>query len=261
MSMIGELKFFLGLQVHQSSRSIFVNQSMYALDTLKKHGIDKWDGIGTPMATSPKLDADLSCLDTRKITSRGIQFLGDKLVGWSSKKQDCTAMLTIEAKTEHQLADMFTKALSKGRSEYLVRRLDMRCLTLAKLKALANESAWYFNKHLSVLSTWMEFKGNTRDLGSFGEETNEIMDLHQILEEVLLTARKDGVVGITRRHRDPSSDGIRDLVTASGRSRKPAFVRIAVDTSRETRVRRKDTIGGLVIVFILPYLCVSLPEY
>nr|GEV76714.1 retrovirus-related Pol polyprotein from transposon TNT 1-94 [Tanacetum cinerariifolium] len=105
--------------------------------------------------------------------------------------------------TEHQLADMFTKALSKGRSEYLVRRLSMRCLTLAELKVL-------------VFSTWMAFEGNTHDLGSFGEETNEIMDLHQILEEVLLTARRDGVVGITRRHRDPSSDGIRDLVTASG---------------------------------------------
>ncbi|GJZ55775.1 retrovirus-related pol polyprotein from transposon TNT 1-94, partial [Tanacetum coccineum] len=37
------------------------------------------------------------CLDTRKSTSRGIQFLGDKLIGWSSKKQDYTAMSTIEA--------------------------------------------------------------------------------------------------------------------------------------------------------------------
>ncbi|GKC54154.1 hypothetical protein Tco_1076899 [Tanacetum coccineum] len=94
-----------------------------------------------------------------------------------------------------------------------------------------------------VFSTWMAFGGNTRDLGSFGEETDEITDLHQILEEVLLTERGDGVAGIKRRRRDPSSDGVRDLVTASGRSRKPAFVCIAVDTSRETRVRRKDTIG------------------
>nr|GEW92346.1 hypothetical protein [Tanacetum cinerariifolium] len=35
-------------------------QSKYALEILKKHGIDKCDSIGTPMATSPKLDADLS---------------------------------------------------------------------------------------------------------------------------------------------------------------------------------------------------------
>ncbi|GJY38053.1 retrovirus-related pol polyprotein from transposon TNT 1-94 [Tanacetum coccineum] len=34
----------------------------------------------------------VGCLDTRKITSRGIQFLGDKLVSWMSKKQDCTGI-------------------------------------------------------------------------------------------------------------------------------------------------------------------------
>nr|GEW68461.1 hypothetical protein [Tanacetum cinerariifolium] len=62
--------------------------------------------------------------------------------------------------------------------------------------------------------TWMAFGGNTCDLGSFGEETDEITDLHQILEEVLLTAHGDGVAGITRRRRDPSGDGVRDFVTA-----------------------------------------------
>ncbi|GJR97089.1 retrovirus-related pol polyprotein from transposon TNT 1-94 [Tanacetum coccineum] len=38
------------------------------------------------------------CLDSRKSTSGGIQFLGgDKLVSWSSKKQDCTSMSLAEA--------------------------------------------------------------------------------------------------------------------------------------------------------------------
>ncbi|GJR85122.1 retrovirus-related pol polyprotein from transposon TNT 1-94 [Tanacetum coccineum] len=36
------------------------------------------------------------CFDTRKRTSGGIQFLGDKLVSWMSKKQDCTAMSSAE---------------------------------------------------------------------------------------------------------------------------------------------------------------------
>ncbi|GKA60320.1 hypothetical protein Tco_0759727 [Tanacetum coccineum] len=44
------------------------------------------------------LDADHArCIDTRKSTSEGIQFLGDKLVSWMSKKQDCNAMLSAEA--------------------------------------------------------------------------------------------------------------------------------------------------------------------
>ncbi|GJW54926.1 ribonuclease H-like domain-containing protein [Tanacetum coccineum] len=46
------------------------------------------------------LDADhAGCIDTRKSTSGGIQFLGDKLVSWMSKKQDCTAMSS--AKVEY----------------------------------------------------------------------------------------------------------------------------------------------------------------
>ncbi|GJV03630.1 hypothetical protein Tco_1337199 [Tanacetum coccineum] len=45
-------------------------------------------------------DVDLAgCNDDCKSTSGGIQFLGDKLVSWSSKKQDCTAMSTAEAVT------------------------------------------------------------------------------------------------------------------------------------------------------------------
>nr|GEW74442.1 hypothetical protein [Tanacetum cinerariifolium] len=37
------------------------------------------------------------CIDSRKSTSGGIQFLGDKLVSWMSKKQNCTAMSSAEA--------------------------------------------------------------------------------------------------------------------------------------------------------------------
>ncbi|GJR47916.1 hypothetical protein Tco_1316019 [Tanacetum coccineum] len=43
--------------------------------------------------------------------------------------------------TEYQLADMFTKALSKDRFKYLVRRLGMRFLTPKELEVLANKSA------------------------------------------------------------------------------------------------------------------------
>ncbi|GKA96329.1 retrovirus-related pol polyprotein from transposon TNT 1-94 [Tanacetum coccineum] len=183
MSMMGELKFFLGIQIHQSPRGIFINQAKYAQEILIKHSMTSWDNVGTPMATKPQ-DADLSgtpvdqmkyhsmvgalmylttsrpdivhatyldhagCLDTRKSTSGGILFLGgDKLVSWSSKKQDCTLMSL--AKAEHvslsvccaQLADLFTKALSKDRFKYLVRRLGMRCLTPEELEVLENASA------------------------------------------------------------------------------------------------------------------------
>ncbi|GJT38036.1 hypothetical protein Tco_0937901 [Tanacetum coccineum] len=49
------------------------------------------------------------------------------------------------------------------------------------------------------------------DLGSFGEQSDKITNLHQIHEEVLFTEHGDGVTGIKRRRRDLSSDDIRDL--------------------------------------------------
>nr|GFA98150.1 uncharacterized mitochondrial protein AtMg00810-like [Tanacetum cinerariifolium] len=59
MSMMGELKFFLGIQIYQSPRGIFINQAKYAQEILVKHGMTSCDGIGTPMATK-HLDADLN---------------------------------------------------------------------------------------------------------------------------------------------------------------------------------------------------------
>ncbi|GKC08768.1 putative ribonuclease H-like domain-containing protein [Tanacetum coccineum] len=48
---------------------------------------------------TPQRDADhAGCKDDCKSTSGGLQFLGGKLVSWSSKKQDCTVMSTVEAK-------------------------------------------------------------------------------------------------------------------------------------------------------------------
>ncbi|GJT84562.1 retrovirus-related pol polyprotein from transposon TNT 1-94 [Tanacetum coccineum] len=91
-------------------------------------------GLWYPKDTSFELtafsDSDhAGCLDTHKSTYGGIQFLGgDKLVNWSSKKQDCTLMSSVEkgtvklffVGTEYQLADLFTKALSKDRSYALI---------------------------------------------------------------------------------------------------------------------------------------------
>ncbi|GJT85305.1 hypothetical protein Tco_1067022 [Tanacetum coccineum] len=83
-------------------------------------------------------DADhAGYIDTHKSTSGGIQFLGDKLVSWMSKKQDCNACPSQSIPNELPLADMFTKALPEDRFQYLVKRIGIRCLTPAKLEATA----------------------------------------------------------------------------------------------------------------------------
>nr|GFC44680.1 copia protein [Tanacetum cinerariifolium] len=59
MSMMGELKFFLRIQIHQSPHDIFINQAKYAQEILIKHGMTSCDSVGTPMAMK-HLDDDLS---------------------------------------------------------------------------------------------------------------------------------------------------------------------------------------------------------
>ncbi|GKA99173.1 retrovirus-related pol polyprotein from transposon TNT 1-94 [Tanacetum coccineum] len=152
-SFLIEHDFTKGLQVHQSPCSIFISQSQYAIELLKKHYTDDYVSMSTPMAIK-RLDTDLQgtptdqmtyrrmirglmylkasrldiafatfsynmglwypkdsgfelisysnadhagCKDDCKSTSGGLQFLGEKLVSWSSKKQDYTAMSTAEA--------------------------------------------------------------------------------------------------------------------------------------------------------------------
>ena len=56
--MMGELKFFLGLQIKQCKDGIFINQTKYARDILKKFGMDEVKSSKTPMTTTTKLNKD-----------------------------------------------------------------------------------------------------------------------------------------------------------------------------------------------------------
>ncbi|GKB07683.1 hypothetical protein Tco_0835967, partial [Tanacetum coccineum] len=58
MSMMGEMTFFLALQLNQSHCGIFINQSNYVLEILKKYGMEACDPVGTPMEIKDKLDLD-----------------------------------------------------------------------------------------------------------------------------------------------------------------------------------------------------------
>ncbi|GJW33112.1 retrovirus-related pol polyprotein from transposon TNT 1-94 [Tanacetum coccineum] len=58
MTMMGKILFFLGLQISLSPRGIFINQSKYALESLKKYGFDSCDLVDTPMVEKSKLDED-----------------------------------------------------------------------------------------------------------------------------------------------------------------------------------------------------------
>ncbi|GKD92261.1 hypothetical protein Tco_1372098 [Tanacetum coccineum] len=63
------------------------------------------------------------------------------------------------------------------------------------------------------------FGGNTRDLGSFGEETDKNTDLHQNLLKIILIERGDGVASIKRHRHDLRSNSGSTLVTPSEHGR------------------------------------------
>nr|GEW86075.1 uncharacterized mitochondrial protein AtMg00810-like [Tanacetum cinerariifolium] len=56
--MMGKISFFLGLQISQSPRGIFINQLKYALETLKKYDFESCDPVDTLMVEKSKLDED-----------------------------------------------------------------------------------------------------------------------------------------------------------------------------------------------------------
>ncbi|KAJ9557555.1 hypothetical protein OSB04_012169 [Centaurea solstitialis] len=58
MSMMGELTYFLGLQIKQSEKGIFINQGKYVLDMLKKFDLTSCTPMKTPMARPLSLDKD-----------------------------------------------------------------------------------------------------------------------------------------------------------------------------------------------------------
>ena len=58
MSMLGEMNYFLGLQVKQLKDGIFINQAKYCKELLMKFQMDKCKAINTPISISCQLDQD-----------------------------------------------------------------------------------------------------------------------------------------------------------------------------------------------------------
>jgi hypothetical protein len=71
MSLLGELSFFIGLQIRRSNQGIFISQTMYIREMLKRFGMGNCKPVITPMQTSCKLrkDDDSKSTDQRKYRS------------------------------------------------------------------------------------------------------------------------------------------------------------------------------------------------
>ena len=58
MSMMGELNFFIGVQIKQLKKRTFINQAKYIRDLLKRFNMEETKTMKTPMSSSIKLDMD-----------------------------------------------------------------------------------------------------------------------------------------------------------------------------------------------------------
>ncbi|GJY14714.1 retrovirus-related pol polyprotein from transposon TNT 1-94 [Tanacetum coccineum] len=72
MSMMGELNFFLGLQVKQMEDDIFFNQSKHIKEMLKKFGLEDSKPIKTLMSSDTKLTKDKECESVDSTKYRGM---------------------------------------------------------------------------------------------------------------------------------------------------------------------------------------------
>ncbi|GJV02297.1 retrovirus-related pol polyprotein from transposon TNT 1-94 [Tanacetum coccineum] len=88
MSMIGQMSLFLGLQIYQSPRGIFINQSKYAFEIVKKYVFLTTNSVDIAMVEKSKLDEDLQ---GKSVVATLYRVIIGSLI-WSSKKQKCTAI-------------------------------------------------------------------------------------------------------------------------------------------------------------------------
>ncbi|GJW35461.1 retrovirus-related pol polyprotein from transposon TNT 1-94 [Tanacetum coccineum] len=72
MSMMGELNFFLGLQIKQMEDGIFFNQSNYIKEILKKFGLEDSKPMKTPMSSDTKLMKNKECESVDSTKYRGM---------------------------------------------------------------------------------------------------------------------------------------------------------------------------------------------
>ncbi|GKF32736.1 hypothetical protein Tco_0102534 [Tanacetum coccineum] len=118
MSSMGELTFFLGLQVMQRDDGIFISQDKYVADILKKFNFVTMKTASTLIKTNKALlkdeEAENYPMDSpfdleafsnsdyagasldMKSTTRGCQFLSKRLISWQCKKQTVVANSTTE---------------------------------------------------------------------------------------------------------------------------------------------------------------------
>nr|GEU92868.1 retrotransposon protein, putative, unclassified [Tanacetum cinerariifolium] len=144
MSMMGKMSFFLGLQNSQSPRGIFINQTKYALEILKKYGMDSSDPVDTPLMEKTKLDADLH---RKTVDLTHYHWMIGSLMYLTSSRLDLVFAVCMCARyqarpTEKHLHDDTRKSTSES-AQFLGDRLVSSSSKKKKSMAISSTEASY----------------------------------------------------------------------------------------------------------------------
>ncbi|GKB82944.1 hypothetical protein Tco_0949839 [Tanacetum coccineum] len=167
MSMMGQMSFFLGLQVSQNPRGIFINQSKFALEILKKFGMDSCDPVDTPMVNRLKLDEDplgIPVDQTRfwsmvgslmYLTASRPDLVFDVFMctSWSSKKHKSTAISTTEAEYIAMYgccAQILWMSLQLTDYGFAFNKIPMYCDNRSAIALCCNNVQHSWSKHIDI---------------------------------------------------------------------------------------------------------------
>ncbi|KAK6144502.1 hypothetical protein DH2020_021322 [Rehmannia glutinosa] len=95
MGMMGELTFFLGLQVKQLKDGTFISQTKYTKDLMKKFGMEEKSSVKIPMNTSLKLDMDA---DGKPVDQTRYKALIGSLLYLTASRPDITFVVGVCAR-------------------------------------------------------------------------------------------------------------------------------------------------------------------
>ncbi|KAF7116723.1 hypothetical protein RHSIM_RhsimUnG0016700 [Rhododendron simsii] len=115
MRMMGELNFFLGLQIKQTTEGILVNQAKYAKELIKKFGMEGSKPMNTPMSTSTKLDKDENGKPVNEKMYRGRSKRLLSGTGPSEPQPDFNTQLFTNWVNEGNLASFKSRPIISGR--------------------------------------------------------------------------------------------------------------------------------------------------
>ncbi|GJS63034.1 retrovirus-related pol polyprotein from transposon TNT 1-94 [Tanacetum coccineum] len=141
MSMMGKISFFLGLQISQSPRGIFINQSKYALESLKKYGFDSCDPVDTPMVEKSKLDEDKEGKAVDPSHYRGM--IGT-LLYLTASRPDLQFSICMCARNFQCGFMLKSTAISSTKAEYIA--FQACCLKFLWMRSQLTDYGFGFNK-------------------------------------------------------------------------------------------------------------------